>query len=116
MPTSLKNSNAPADASVTYQDLVSGSIDSVTLGATSAPANVLQQAKGNSGITMTPGPDTTSLFMALNSASKPFSNPVARQAVAYCTDRNAVATAISPGFLKPAFIAGGSSTQYYPFA
>ncbi len=113
--TSLKYINTPVDASVTYQDLVSGSIDSVTLGATSAPANVLQQAKGNSSITMTPGPDTTYLFMALNSASKPFSNPVARQAVAYCTDRNAVATAISPGFLKPAFVAGGSSTLYYPF-
>jgi ABC-type transport system substrate-binding protein len=113
--TSLKYINTPVDASVTYQDLVSGSIDSVTLGATSAPANVLQQAKGNSSITMTPGPDTTYLFMALNSASKPFSNPIARQAVAYCTDRNAVATAISPGFLKPAFVAGGSSTLYYPY-
>jgi ABC-type transport system substrate-binding protein len=113
--TSLKYINTPVDASVTYQDLVSGSIDSVTLGATSAPANVLEQAKSNSSVSMVPGPDTTYLFMALNSASKPFSNPVARQAVAYCTDRNAVATAISPGFLKPAFIAGGSSTQYYPF-
>ncbi len=113
--TSLKYVNTPVDASVTYQDLVSGSIDSVTLGGTSAPANVLQQAKANSSITMAPGPDTTYLFMALNSASKPFSNPVARQAVAYCTDRNALATAISPGFLKPAFIAGGTGTQYYPF-
>jgi ABC-type transport system substrate-binding protein len=113
--TSLKYINTPVDASVTYQDLVSGSIDSVTLGATSAPANVLEQAKGNGSITMIPGPDTTYLFMALNSASKPFSNPVARQAIAYCTDRNAVATAISPGFLKPAFVAGGSSTLYYPF-
>jgi peptide/nickel transport system substrate-binding protein len=113
--TSLKYINTPVDASVTYQDLVSGSIDSVTLGATSAPANVLQEAKGNSSLSMVPGPDTTYLFMALNSASKPFSNPVARQAVAYCTDRNALATAISPGFLKPAFIAGGSGTLYYPF-
>jgi peptide/nickel transport system substrate-binding protein len=113
--TSLKYINTPVDASVTYQDLVSGSIDSVTLGATSAPANVLQQAQGNSSLSMVPGPDTTYLFMALNSASKPFNNPVARQAVAYCTDRNALATAISPGFLKPAFIAGGTSTQYYPF-
>jgi ABC-type transport system substrate-binding protein len=113
--TSLKYINTPVDASVSYQDLVSGSIDALSLGATSAPANVLEQAKSNSSINMTPGPDTTYLFMALNSASKPFSNPVARQAIAYCTDRNAVATAISPGFLKPAFIAGGSSTQYYPF-
>lgn len=113
--TSLKYINTPVDASVTYQDLVSGSIDSVTLGATSAPANVLQQAKGNSSLSMVPGPDTTYLFMALNSASKPFSNPLAREAVAYCTDRDALATAISPGFLKPAFIAGGSGTLYYPF-
>jgi peptide/nickel transport system substrate-binding protein len=113
--TSLKYINTPVDASVTYQDLVSGSIDSVTLGATSAPANILQQAKGNSNLSMVPGPDTTYLFMALNSASKPFNNPVARQAIAYCTDRNALATAISPGFLKPAFIAGGSGTLYYPF-
>lgn len=113
--TSLKYINTPVDASVTYQDLVSGSIDSVTLGATSAPANILQQAKGNSSLSMVPGPDTTYLFMALNSASKPFNNPVARQAIAYCTDRNALATAISPGFLKPAFIAGGSGTLYYPF-
>jgi ABC-type transport system substrate-binding protein len=113
--TSLKYINTPVDASVTYQDLVSGSIDSVTLGATSAPANILQQAKGNSSLSMVPGPDTTYLFMALNSADKPFNNPVARQAIAYCTDRNALATAISPGFLKPAFIAGGSGTLYYPF-
>jgi peptide/nickel transport system substrate-binding protein len=112
--TSLKYINTPIDASVTYQDLASGSIDSITLGGTSAPANVLQQAKANGSITMTPGPDTTYLFMALNSGSKPFSNPVARQAVAYCTDRNALATALSPGFLKPAFVAGGSGTQYYP--
>jgi ABC-type transport system substrate-binding protein len=113
--TSLKYINTPVDASVTYQDLVSGSIDSVTLGATSAPANILQEAKGNSSLSMVPGPDTTYLFMALNSASKPFNNPVARQAIAYCTDRSALATAISPGFLKPAFVAGGSGTLYYPF-
>jgi peptide/nickel transport system substrate-binding protein len=113
--TSLKYVNTPVDASVAYQDLASGSIDSLTLGGTSAPANVLQQAQGNSAISMVPGPDNLYLFLALNSSSKPFSNPVARQAIAYCTDRNALATAISPGFLKPAFIAGGSGTLYYPF-
>ena len=113
--TSLKYVNTPVDASVAYQDLSSGSIDSLTLGGTSAPANVLQQAQGNSSLSMVPGPDNLYLFLALNSASKPFNNPVARQAIAYCTDRNALATAISPGFLKPAFIAGGASTLYYPF-
>jgi ABC-type transport system substrate-binding protein len=113
--TSLKYINTPVDASVDYQDLVSGSIDNITLGATNTPGNVLQQAKGNSSLSMVPGPDNLYLFLALNSASKPFNNPVARQAIAYCTDRNALATAISPGFLKPAFIAGGSSTLYYPY-
>jgi ABC-type transport system substrate-binding protein len=111
---SLKYINTPVDASVDYQDLVSGSIDNITLGATSAPANILQQVKGSSSLSMVPGPDNLYLFLALNSASKPFNNPVARQAIAYCTDRDALATAISPGFLKPAFIAGGPSTQYYP--
>jgi peptide/nickel transport system substrate-binding protein len=113
--TSLKYINTPEDATVSYQDLVSGAIDNVTLGATSAPANVLQQAQSNSNLTMTPGPDNLYLFLALNSHSAPFNNPVAREAIAYCTDQAGLASAIAPGFLKPAYVDAGSSEQYYPF-
>jgi peptide/nickel transport system substrate-binding protein len=113
--TSLKYVNTPTDATVAYQDLVSGSIDSDQLGVTSAPANVLDEAKNNSNLTMTPGPDTTYLIAALNTTKAPFNNPLARQAIAYCTNHDALATAIAPGLMNPTYVMGGSSAQYYPF-
>ena len=113
--TSLKYVNTPPDATVAYQDLVSGSIDSDQLGATSAPANVLQQAKSNSNLSMAAGSDSTYLFTALNTTKAPFNNPVARQAIAYCTDRDALAKAIAPGFLNPTYVMAGGSAQYYPY-
>ncbi|HEY6493655.1 MAG TPA: ABC transporter substrate-binding protein [Trebonia sp.] len=113
--TSLKYINTPVDATVAYQDLVSGSIDNDTLGATSAPANVLEQAKNNSSLSMVPGPDNTYLIATLNTTKAPFNNPVARQAIAYCTDQQALATAIAPGFMNPTYVMGGSSATYYPF-
>jgi ABC-type transport system substrate-binding protein len=113
--TSLKYINTPEDATVAYQDLVSGSIDNDTLGATSAPANVLEEAKNNSSLNMVPGPDNTYLIATLNTTKAPFNNPVARQAIAYCTDQQALATAIAPGFMNPTYVMGGSSATYYPF-
>jgi peptide/nickel transport system substrate-binding protein len=113
--TSLKYVNTPEDATVAYQDLVSGSIDTDTLGATSAPANVLSEAKTNSNLSMVPGPDNTYLIAALNTTKAPFNNPLARQAIAYCTDQQALATAIAPGFLNPAYVLAGSSATYYPY-
>lgn len=112
---SLKYVNTPTDATVAYQDLVSGSIDSDSLGATSAPANVLEEAKGNSSLTMAPGPDNTYLIAALDTTKAPFNNPLARQAIAYCTDREALATAIAPGILNPTYVMAGSSATYYPY-
>lgn len=113
--TSLKYVNTPTDATVAYQDLVSGAIDSDQLGATSAPANVLDEAKSNSNLTMAPGPDNTYLIAALNTTKAPFNNPVARQAIAYCTDHQALATAIAPGLMNPTYVMGGTSAQYYPY-
>jgi ABC-type transport system substrate-binding protein len=113
--TSLKYVNTPEDATVAYQDLVSGSIDTDTLGATSAPANVLEQAKSNSSLSMAPGPDSTYLIAALNTTKAPFNNPLARQAIAHCTDQQSLATALAPGFLNPTYVMGGSSAQYYPY-
>ena len=113
--TSLKYINTPEDATVAYQDLVSGSIDNDTLGATSAPANVLAEAKNNSSLSMVPGPDNTYLIATLNTTKAPFNNPVARQAIAYCTDQQALATAIAPGFMNPTYVMGGSSATYYPY-
>lgn len=113
--TSLKYVNTPPDATVAYQDLVSGAIDSDQLGATSAPANVLDEAKNNSNLTMAPGPDNTYLIAALNTTKAPFNNPLARQAIAYCTDHQALATAIAPGLMNPTYVMGGTSAQYYPY-
>jgi ABC-type transport system substrate-binding protein len=113
--TSLDYVNTPEDATVAYQDLVSGSIDSDTLGATSAPANVLEEAKSNSSLNMVPGPDNTYLIAALNTTKAPFNNAQARQAIAYCTDQQALATAIAPGLLNPTYVMGGSSATYYPY-
>jgi peptide/nickel transport system substrate-binding protein len=113
--TSIKYVNTPTDATVAYQDLVSGSIDTDELGATSAPANVLEEAKSNSNLSMVPGPDNTYLIATLNTTKAPFNNPVARQAIAYCTDQQALATAIAPGFLNPTYVMAGSSATYYPY-
>lgn len=112
---SLRYVNTPVDATVAYQDLVSGAIDSDSLGATSAPANVLTQAKTNSNLNMVPGPDNTYLIAALNTTKAPFNNPLARQAIAYCTDRQALAAAIAPGFMNPTYVMAGSSATYYPY-
>jgi peptide/nickel transport system substrate-binding protein len=113
--TSLKYINTPEDATVAYQDLVSGSIDNDTLGATSAPANVLEEAKNNPSLNMVPGPDNTYLIATLNTTKAPFNNQLAREAIAYCTDQQALATAIAPGFMNPTYVMGGSSATYYPF-
>jgi ABC-type transport system substrate-binding protein len=73
--TSLKYINTPEDATVAYQDLVSGSIDNDTLGATSAPANVLEEAKNNSSLSMVPGPRSTTPSPGRPSRTAPTSRP-----------------------------------------
>jgi peptide/nickel transport system substrate-binding protein len=107
--------NTSRDASVVYQDIVSGSIDTQQFGSTSTPPNVLDQAKADQDLQVDSGPDNSYIFLALNSASAPFDNAEARQAIAYCTDRESLAKGVMNGWTSPTYLMGGSDTQFYPY-
>jgi peptide/nickel transport system substrate-binding protein len=110
----LKYLNVGTDANVVYNDLATNAIQSFTAIGISDPPNVLQEASSNSSITLTKGADLVYTFLVINTLKAPFNNPIAREAVAYCTDRGSIATDIQGGWANPTPILAGTSEQYYP--
>jgi peptide/nickel transport system substrate-binding protein len=110
----LKYLNVGTDSNVIYNDLATNAIQSWTAIGVSAAPNVLAEAAGNSSLHLTRGADLVYTFLPINTNKAPFNNPLAREAVAYCTDRGSIAKDVQGGWANPTPIFAGTSEQYYP--
>jgi peptide/nickel transport system substrate-binding protein len=99
---------------VEYPDLESGAInDFVEIGGPATPS-VETSALDNSSITHMVSSDLGYHFLMLNTFTSPFNNSVAREALAYCTNRTAIATDVLAGLAKPAYVLSAPSQLYFP--
>jgi peptide/nickel transport system substrate-binding protein len=110
----LKYLNVGNDANVIYNDLATNAIQSWTAIGISDPPNVLSEASANHSISLVKGSDLVYTFLPINTTKAPFNNQLAREAVAYCTDRESIAKDIQGGYANPTPILAGTSEQYYP--
>jgi peptide/nickel transport system substrate-binding protein len=94
-------------------DLSSNVIQQLALTSTSAPA-VVQQAFNLPNITAVKGPNLMVNFLQINTFVPPFNNQQAREAVDYCTDRNAINDNIDGGYSAPGWVFAGPAGLYYP--
>ena len=111
---SLEYLNDGANPTTAYQALASGAIQSYTMIGTNDPPAVLSAAATNPSLKLVKGADLVYTFLPVNTTKPPFNNPLAREAIDYCTDRNVIAQDIQGGFANPAPILAGTSEQYYP--
>jgi peptide/nickel transport system substrate-binding protein len=110
----LEYLNDGANPTTAYQALASGAIQSFTMIGTNDPPAVLSAASTNSSLKVVKGADLVYTFLPVNTNKPPFNNPLAREAIDYCTDRGVIAQDIQGGFANPAPILAGTSEQYYP--
>ena len=81
-------------------DLSSNVVQELSLTSTSAPA-VVQQAFTLPNITAVKGGNLMVNFLQINTFVAPFNNQLAREAIDYCTDRNAINDNIDGGYSAP---------------
>jgi peptide/nickel transport system substrate-binding protein len=112
----LKYLNVGNDANVIYNDLATGAIQSWTAIGISSPPNVLASASANHKVNLVKGSDLVYTFLPINTTKAPFNNQLAREAIAYCTDRVSIANDVQAGWANPTPILAGTSEQYYPTA
>lgn len=111
---SLQYINDTANPTSAYQALASGAVQSYTMIGTNDPPAVLSAAATDPSLSLVKGADLVYTFLPVNTNKPPFNNPLAREAIDYCTDRGAIAKDIQGGFANPAPIMAGTSEQYYP--
>jgi peptide/nickel transport system substrate-binding protein len=111
---SLEYLNDGVNPTTAYQALASGAVQSFTMIGLNDPPTVLQEAESNPALTTVKGSDLVYTFLPVNTNKPPFNNPLAREAIDYCTDRAQIAQYVQGGFANPAPILAGTSEQYYP--
>jgi len=94
-------------------DLSSNVIQELSLTSTAAPASV-EQAFSMPNTTVVKGGNLMVNFLQINTFVAPFNNQLAREAVDYCTDRNAINDNIDGGYSEPGWIFAGSAGLFYP--
>jgi peptide/nickel transport system substrate-binding protein len=103
-----------SDAQVALEHVSSGSIDAVALSAPNTAPTVFKQAQGNDRLKVTSGDNNLYAFVAMNTFKPPFDKPEARQAIAYCTDRESIAQNVQGGVVTPGYLLAGTDSLYYP--
>ena len=103
--------NTGADASAWMTNLQSGAIQAVNLnGQTTSPA-VFESVKGDSSLRLIDdGQALNVLITPTNTTKAPFDDIRARQAVAYCTDRESIASNTLQGYAVPAYVLSGTTS------
>lgn len=96
-----------------YAALASGATDQGTFAAYSSPGDI-QSAIANPALAKQTPPQLSVTFLQENTYKAPFNNALAREAVAYCTDRQALATSVENGYGVPAYYFAGPSENYFP--
>lgn len=105
--------NAISGDDQTYAALASGAVDEGLFSAYSSPGDI-QSAKGDPSLVRVNPPQLQATFLQLNTHKAPFNNPLAREAVAYCTDRNAIASSVENGYGVADYYFAGPSEDYFP--
>ncbi len=96
----------------TLVKLQSGAIQSAPFsGSTTAPA-VLQQAEADPGLWSAATAATTYQILPVNTFAAPFDDERARQAIAYCMDRESLADNVTQGLSKPVFVISGADSNF----
>jgi peptide/nickel transport system substrate-binding protein len=106
--------NTGTDPTATIVDLKSNSIQAFETFPVSAPPTVYTQAAADPQLKMVIGARQSYQEIFLNTTKPPFNNIVARQAVAYCLNRPAIAAALTNNLATPAYVMSGNGEEYYP--
>jgi peptide/nickel transport system substrate-binding protein len=103
--------NTGTDAS-SYADLQSGAIQSYLFTGVFITATVVSEALKNPSLTVYKTPNTFYSIMPVNTFKPPFNNLAARQALAYCTDRQTITQDMTMGLTTPAYVLSGAQSAY----
>jgi peptide/nickel transport system substrate-binding protein len=106
--------NTGIDESVQYTNVESGSLSLATFPGISSSPSVIQQATSNPNLAVAKTPNVAYYLMPVNTYSPPFNNPIARQAIATCTDRESLAKDVQQGFATAAYALTGTDGLYLP--
>jgi peptide/nickel transport system substrate-binding protein len=98
---------------VEMEDLQSGAINALQDSAGGTPS-VLNTGLTDTSLSHLEGPATQFHMINLNTFRAPFNNPVAREAVFECTDREALWKNVYGGYGRVAYIMAGPGSLYYP--
>lgn len=96
-----------------YAALASGASDQGSFSPWSSPGDI-QSAIASPALSRLAPPQLSVTFLQENTFKAPFNNPLAREAVAYCTDRQTLATSVENGYGVPAYYFAGPSEDYFP--
>jgi peptide/nickel transport system substrate-binding protein len=102
------------DPALSYQALIQDSIQGVVFDDIWTPPSVLFQAKRNHNLTSRSTPNVHYGFLPLNASKPPFSDQRAREAIDFCTNRQAIAKSVSSSYGTPAYVLAGSASAYLP--
>lgn len=114
--SSIKEILTGTDATANYQALETGQVDLLTsLNVFFSDPEVIQQAVNNPKFANAPQAGAAFAFVDFTN-SAPFNNKLAREALAYCTNREPIAKNTLEGYAEPTYIWGGPATgmNFYP--
>lgn len=89
----------------------SGAIDAIQFSGGYTSSAVLGSGRDDPNLNEFVSANTQYLVLAVNTFSAPFDDLRARQAVAYCMDRESIAENVSRGFATPAFVGAGEDSR-----
>jgi peptide/nickel transport system substrate-binding protein len=104
--------NTGVDASTELTDLQSGAIQELPLTGALTAAAVINQAQADTSLAQASTASTYYIILPINTTAAPFNNPKARQAIAYCTDRAAIAKDVTQGTTSATYVMSGTDSAY----
>lgn len=102
--------NTGTNAQGWLTNLQSGTIQAIQMNGNNTSATVLDSIKGDPSLQLSHGLSTYVAIIPTNTFKAPFNDLKARQAIAYCMDREAIANSVLKGYAKPAFVLSGDSS------
>lgn len=106
--------NTGTDQNVQYTDLASGALQETQFSGITAPPSVIAQAKSNTQLKSKTSPNVQYDLLPMNTFVAPFNNQMAREAVSYCMDRDAIANDLQQGYATPAYVLSGTDGDFFP--
>jgi peptide/nickel transport system substrate-binding protein len=104
--------NTGVDDSTELTDLQSNAIQELPLTGALSSGAVIKQAQADTSLAAASTANTYYVILPINTTAPPFNNQKAREALAYCTDRAAIAKDVTEGTTEPAYVLSGSDSAY----